>query len=58
MEIDADEVYGDEEFELEDAPTTEEAPTPVVALDSVILLKLINFPTPKVFLSRTGVKSV
>ena len=57
MEIDVDKVDGDKACELEDASTTEEVPTPVATLDSVKFQKLIDLPTLKAYLSRTGVKS-
>ena len=56
MEID-DKVDGDKAFELEDTSTTEVAPTPIATLDSKMCQKLIYFPTTKVSLSRTSVKS-
>ena len=60
MEIDTDKVDGDNALELEDASTTEEAPTPVAtaSLDSLLCHKFLDLPAPKVALSRTGVKSM
>ena len=51
------EVSGENVFELEDVSTTEEVPTPVVTLDSVIRQKLFALPNPKVSVVRTGEKS-
>ena len=50
------EVLGENILELEDASTTEEASTPVVTLDSATRQKLLEFPAPKVSMSRTGTK--
>ena len=44
-------------LEFEDSSTTEEAPTPIVTLDSVNLQKLFDFPNPKAHILRTGEKS-
>ena len=56
MEIDADKVDGDKSFELEYSSKTEDTPTHIATLDSVLIQKLIYLPTTKASLSRTGVK--
>ena len=43
-------------FELEDASTIEEAPTPFVTLDSVTHQKLLELPNLKASAARTGTK--
>ena len=61
MEMDSeDKADGYNAFELEDAHTTiEEIQTPVAtdSIDEVLCQKLLNFPSPKVTLARTGIKS-
>ena len=61
MEIDSDEVDGNNAFELEDASTTiKEAPTHVAtaSLDLVSCEKFLDLPAHKVSLESTGIKSV
>ena len=62
MEIDNEEQDdGDRVYELEEAlETVDEVQNPVGSAntDEALSDKLLNFPSPKVSLSRTGVKSI
>ena len=52
------EVAGDSMLELEHASIIEESSMHVVTLDSLTRQKLLELPTPKVSMPRTGVKSI
>ena len=60
MDIDGDKADGDKGFELKDASTTEEVPTPfaTATLDSALCQKFLYLPALKVSLSRNGFKSM
>ena len=50
-------VAGDAALLLEDVPTTEEVPTPIVTLDSDNRQKFFDFPNPKASTERASAKS-